>query len=370
MSDQPRRRGLAVQYRCRSSRRRRRLTGVGSAVIWRAEIVFMRAHGHLAVGYIFMVAWLTVSGSDALAGEKIEITPVSPASKANVAPSTPRGPSKLDLQLDKLEGARIQTIQPSGPGMSIPAPEQRPAEDNKKRNWLMDSAGGNKPLDYNGALGVRDYSDKARRGASGSALDFDERAISPSRNLPSGRNDFGRSDASRRDFSGRGADSFPGLNGLPSTANSSADALGGLRDSSPLNSLPNLPRSSDRDLEQMRSRSALRSEVDGILSGTDSRFRDPLATSLSVENILRQPDGPGFVSPRARTDVSLPVQRTVSSDPLGAPVLKRDLAPGAAFNKQSADALSAQRPKLAEPERQKDELRNRPSVLPFPKRGF
>ena len=331
----------------------------------------MRAHRHLTIESIFTVVWLLVSGFGALAGEKIEITPVSPASRANVAPSAPRSPSKLDLQLDKLEGARIQTIQPIGPGMSMPAPVQRPAEDNKKKNWLLDSAGGDKALDYNGALGVRDYSDKARRNASGSPFDIDERTVSPPRNASSiGRNDPGRGDSSRRDFPGRGAAGFSGMNGLPLTGSSSADALGGLRDSSALGSLPNLPRNSDRDLEQMRNRSALRSEVDGILNGTDSRIRDPLATTLSVENILRQPGNAASVSARFRTDLPSPILPAGGSDPLSAPVLERDLTPGAAFNKQGADAVSAQRPKIPEPERLKDEPRYRPSVLPLPKRGF
>lgn len=331
----------------------------------------MRSHRHLAAGAILGILWIVAAEHSVLGGEKIEITPASPSSKSSLSPLTPRGPSKLDLELDRLEGARIQMIQPAGPGMSMPAPVQRPAEDNKKKNWLLDSAGGDKPLDYNGALGVRDYSGKSPANVSGRSPEFDGRGVSPARGeTSSGRYDFNRGDGSRRDALGRNVDGLSSLDGSSSRNGSAADALGGLRESSVLNSIPNLSRNSDRDLEQMRNRSALKAEVDGILNGTDSRLRGPMGNTLSVESILRPPGSPGTASSRPRIDLPVSARPTASPESLGAPVLSRDLTPSAAFNKQGADALSAQRPKLAEPERTKNEQRYRPAVLPFPKRGF
>ena len=329
----------------------------------------MRSLRNLAVGAIFGAAWLIGFESVSLAGEKIEITPVSPSSKSSALPTVSRSPSKLDLELDRLEGARIQMIPSAGPRMSIPAPVQRPADDGKKENWLLDSAGGDKALDYNGALGVRDYSGKARQNPSGNGIDLDGRTILPGGNaaLP-GRNDFNRGDGSRRDPSGRVADGLLGLNGLPLRTGPGVDPMAGLRESSSLYTLPGLPRNSDRDLELLRNRSALKSEVDGILSGIDSRSRGPLGNPLSVESILRLPGSPNSGSLRPRFEAPSPIPAT--ADPLRAPALPRDLTPSAAFNKQSADAVSAQRPKLSEPERSKDEQRYRPAVLPFPKRGF
>lgn len=331
----------------------------------------MRSLGNVAGGAIVVLACLIASGSVALAGEKIEITPVSPSSKSSALPTAARVPSKLDLELDRLQGARIQMIPPVGPGMTMPAPVQRPVDDGKKKNWLLDSAGGDKALDYNGALGVRDYSGDGRQNPSGNGPAWDARAISPGGNasLP-GRNDSNRGDGSRRNPSERIADGLMGLNGMPLRNGTGVDPVAGFRESSGLYSQPSVPRNSDRDLEQLRNRSALKSEVDGILSGIDSRSRGSLGNPLSVESILRLPGSPNPGSTRPRIDVPNPVRTLASPDPLSAPVLPRDLTPSAAFNRQSADAVSAQRPRVSEPERPKEEQRYRPAVLPFPKRGF
>lgn len=306
----------------------------------------------------------------AFAGEKIEITPSTPSTRS-VSPLAPRTPSRLDLDLDKLEGARIQTLQPGAPRMSIPAPSPSTAGDRKNKDWLVDSVAGDKPLDYNSILGVRDYSE--RPGSKPSRpLDAGIQPAFPGRSDGfSRRNDFGGFEPSRRDLTtGRPFDSSSGADSSSSRNSVLPENLGGLRNGFSADNLPSLPRSSDRDLEAYRSRSALKAEVDSILSRPDSRFANPLGNTLSVESILRPPGTPAPAS--ARPAISQPtLARPTAAQEILRPVASpRDLSPAAAFAKENADALRPQSPKTVEPERRNDEPRYRPAVLPFPKRGF
>jgi hypothetical protein len=326
----------------------------------------MRTLKQSVAGAVLMMAAMIAWDGPVLAGEKIEITPSSPASKAS-SPLAPRMSSKLDFDLDNLEGPRIQTLQPGAPRMPVPAPNQNPSADKKNKDWLLESVAGDKPLDYNRVLGVRDYSTRANQDSS-RALG---QSIVPTRQDGfSGRNDLNTLDSSRREMQGHGLDRSSYLERSSARNNSLADNLGGPRTGTTADYVPSLPRTSDRDLEQFRNRSALKAEVDAILSRPESRFSNPLGNSLSVESILRPPGTPLPAS--ARPTISQPtIARPSTAPEIPKPVAApRELSPAAAFAKENADSLQSQRPKVSEPARRNDEPRYRPAVLPIPKRGF
>lgn len=329
----------------------------------------MKSLKHRATGAAFAVVVTVFWHCSALAGEKIEITPSTPESKSTSA-LAPRMPSKLDLELDKLEGARIQSLEPGAPRMMLPSPTQRPADDRKNKDWLLESMSGNKPLDYNGILGVRDYSTKPGADSlRSSRSDFNSYTASRHDGF-NGRPEIGNFDGMKRDSSSRASDSLAHVDRSTPRNSNLPDSLNGLRANSPLDGLPSVSRNADREAEAYRNRSALRAEVDSILNRPDSRFANPIANNLSVESVLRPPGTPSPATPRPSISQPTTARPTAAQEILKPVASPRDLSPAAAFAKENADALQPQRPKATEPERRKDEPRYRPSVLPLPKRGF
>ncbi len=320
----------------------------------------MRTRRHAPVAAIVMMAGMLCFQHTARAGDKIETSPISTSGKQSGSPLAPTPPRPAAIDFDKLGGPRIQSLQPGGPGIPapMPAPQQRPAADKPDKNWLVDSVMGNKPLDYNRALGVRDPLAPRNRDSSDRGLNSPDGGADSSLRprLSSGRSELLENDPRRSDPLGR-----PGFN------SSTPDLVGRTRGPSAIEGLPGFSSNPGRDFDKPLGPST-RLPSDSLMGGLD---RARPSSVLSIEQILRPPGSPATSPARPRIEAPATSRPLAMDETLRVPVPTRELAPAAAFQKQAAEAVStAPRAKPSATARPKDDIRNRPAVLPIPKRGF